>query len=266
MSRYLFLSFLIAVSMHFFFAFTDFNLFKPLPPISKKKTYNAIAIDLIKPAQTKKAVAIKAQPLVVQEHKKKDKKKPEIKPLIKPSLKKTKKKHDVKKIIHKSLKKKEKPQKVDEKPIHFQKPDSMPVKEKEILQKEDNVLLPDMADIPTAFPVAKEADKEVNHPEKPSSHTPAAPIIEAVPMYKKNSPPLYPKLARKRGYQGKVVLEVLVTKDGHAGTVRLITSSGFKILDKTAIEGVKKWLFQPGKKGDELVEMWVKIPVRFTLK
>jgi protein TonB len=172
----------------------------------------------------------------------------------------------VKKITHKRRKKQEKPQNMDEKPIHFQKQDSIPVEEKEILQKEDNVFLPDMADIPMAFPTAKEEDTEINHPEKPPSHTPAAPIIEAVPMYKKNSPPLYPELARKRGYQGKVVLEVLVKKDGHAGAVRLITSSGYKILDKTAMEGVRKWLFHPGKKGDELVEMWVKIPVRFMLK
>jgi len=266
LSRYLFLSFLIALSIHFFFALTDLSLFKVPLKVPPKRNYNTLAIDLIKPALNKKTAAIRERPLIVQEPKKKDKKKKEIKPRIKSSLKKTKKNPNVKKITHKRRIKKERPPKMDKKPIHFQKLDSVPVKEKKILPEDDNVFLPDMVDIPMAFPVAKEADKEINHPEQSPSHTPAAPIIEAVPMYKKNSPPLYPKLARKRGYQGKVVLEVLVKKDGHAGSIRLITSSGYKILDKTAIKGVKKWLFHPGKKGDELVEMWVKIPVSFILK
>jgi len=42
-------------------------------------------------------------------------------------------------------------------------------------------------------------------------------VIEAVPLYKVNPPPEYPRLARKRGYQGTVVLDVLVDQNGKVG-------------------------------------------------
>jgi hypothetical protein len=32
------------------------------------------------------------------------------------------------------------------------------------------------------------------------------------------------------------------------------------------VASVKAWLFEPGMRGDEKVEMWVKIPIRFQLK
>ena len=63
-----------------------------------------------------------------------------------------------------------------------------------------------------------------------------------------------------------MLLEVFVNKAGAVESVRLDQTSGFDILDKAAIKRVKKWLFYPGSKGDELIEMWVKIPIRFQLK
>ena len=37
-------------------------------------------------------------------------------------------------------------------------------------------------------------------------------------------------------------------------------------LDQSAMKGVRKWTFHPGKRGGEAVEMWVKVPIRFRLK
>ena len=91
-------------------------------------------------------------------------------------------------------------------------------------------------------------------------------VTEAVPLYKVNPPPEYPRLARKRGYQGTVVLEVLVDRNGRVGDLRLFTSSGHSILDRKAMASVKGWLFEPGMKGDKKLDMWVRVPVRFELK
>jgi protein TonB len=91
-------------------------------------------------------------------------------------------------------------------------------------------------------------------------------VREAVPLYKVNPPPEYPRLARKRGYQGTVVLDVLVDQNGKVGNLRLFTSSGHSILDKKAMVSVKEWLFEPGMKGDKKLDMWVRVPVRFELK
>jgi protein TonB len=96
---------------------------------------------------------------------------------------------------------------------------------------------------------------------------PTVPLIrEARPVYRNNPPPEYPRLARKRGYEGTVILEVLVDKKGKAGSLRVLTSSGYPILDRAALATVEGWLFEPGMRGNERVEMWVRIPIRFELK
>ena len=38
------------------------------------------------------------------------------------------------------------------------------------------------------------------------------------------------------------------------------------ILDRATITSVKAWQFEPGKRRDQPVDMWVRIPVRFQLK
>ena len=91
-------------------------------------------------------------------------------------------------------------------------------------------------------------------------------IIEARPLYRANPPPKYPTMARKRGYTGNVVLEVLVGRNGSVVDLRVFSSSGHTILDKAAISSVKNWTFEPGTRGDEKIAMWVRVPIRFELK
>lgn len=88
---------------------------------------------------------------------------------------------------------------------------------------------------------------------------------EAVPLYKNNPPPRYPRMARKRGYQGKVVLSVYVDDQGRVENLWVFESSGYRVLDNSAVKAVKGWIFEPGMKGDKKVSMWVKVPVRFNL-
>lgn len=90
-------------------------------------------------------------------------------------------------------------------------------------------------------------------------------IREAKPIYRINPPPSYPIIARKRGHQGDVILEVLVDKHGKVTDLKVFSSSGYSTLDKTAIASVKKWLFQPGMKGLDKIDMWVRVPIRFRL-
>ena len=89
---------------------------------------------------------------------------------------------------------------------------------------------------------------------------------EAEPGYHVNPDPLYPILARKRGYQGTVILDVFIDKNGRVADIKVSSSSGYAILDKAARAAVANWLFEPGMKGEEKIEMWVKVPVRFQLK
>jgi protein TonB len=49
----------------------------------------------------------------------------------------------------------------------------------------------------------------------------------------------YPDMARRMGWQGKVLLSFIITADGSVREFKIIQSSGFTILDKSAIETVK---------------------------
>jgi len=91
-------------------------------------------------------------------------------------------------------------------------------------------------------------------------------IHEARPIYRSNPSPKYPKIARIRGYQGNVLLDVLVNKDGKVHDLKIYRSSGYPLLDRAAKSSVKLWLFEPGMIGEEKVNMWVRVPIRFELK
>ena len=95
--------------------------------------------------------------------------------------------------------------------------------------------------------------------------TPEPALVEARPLYRENPPPRYPRIARKRGYQGTVVLEVLVAREGEVEDLKIYQSSGYKALDKAALSSVRHWIFTPGRRGDVVVDMWVRVPIAFRL-
>ena len=144
-------------------------------------------------------------------------------------------------------------------------PVPQPIPVQETLPQEDTSLAAAAPDLP-AEPLRTEDISEKAEEGKSLAPTPEPPVTFALPDYEKNRPPAYPLLARRRGYQGTVLLEVLVARDGTVASVRLVESCGAEILDRAAIKGVGKWTFHPGKKDGEVVDMWVKVPIRFRLK
>lgn len=56
----------------------------------------------------------------------------------------------------------------------------------------------------------------------------------------------YPRLARQRGWQGRVVLAFRIDADGHIDGVRVRKSSGRAILDETAVESLRSIERLPG--------------------
>jgi len=169
------------------------------------------------------------------------------------------KKHPVAKIIIK-------------KPKHFPEPKPKKVI-KNVIQKaqkeqskaisEKTVNMPKTSDISEQteiIAVSKETDTEGESLSEKQI------IREARPLYRSNPPPKYPALARRRGFQGNVVLEVLVGPVGNVIELHVLSSSGYPILDRAAKSSVKNWTFEPGMRGQEKVEMWVRVPIRFELK
>jgi protein TonB len=111
------------------------------------------------------------------------------------------------------------------------------------------------------------ADAGSGHaPGKDPTYSFSASIREATPAYRANPSPEYPAIARRRGYEGTVLVEVLVNRDGRVEDLRLSQSSGYPVLDQAAMTSMRGWLFEPATIDEKKVEMWVKVPVRFHLK
>ena len=78
--------------------------------------------------------------------------------------------------------------------------------------------------------------------------------------------PRYPDSARRAGAQGITTLRVRVLDSGRVGEVMVEQSAGFRDLDMAAMEAVKKWLFEPARRGKDPVSVWVMLPVKFELR
>ena len=84
--------------------------------------------------------------------------------------------------------------------------------------------------------------------------------------YGMNPTPIYPDEARRRAEHGTVVLRIHVTADGSVEGVEVARSSGFDLLDDSAIETVRtRWRFIAARRDGVAVESWCEVPIRFAL-
>lgn len=116
-----------------------------------------------------------------------------------------------------------------------------------------------------------------------TSTTPISPIPNAVPVtpapiakvvqtspsfnaaYLRNPKPAYPKLSKRLGEQGKVLLKVKVSQAGIAEQVYIKNSSGFSRLDTVAQNTVQNWRFTPAQRNGQPISDWVIVPIVFNL-
>lgn len=111
--------------------------------------------------------------------------------------------------------------------------------------------------VPGASAVARDAAAGSRRSDGIASAAPSArsaPHVDAT--WSGNTPPPYPGMARRLGDQGEVRLDVHVGADGRVTEVRLKQSSGSTLLDRTAIDTVKKWRFKPATVDGRPVAEW----------
>jgi protein TonB len=77
--------------------------------------------------------------------------------------------------------------------------------------------------------------------------------------------PAYPAAPRRLGIQGTVLLRVHVLADGRIGDILVERSAGHHDLDHAAAEAVRRWRFEPARRGADAIAMWVLLPVEFRL-
>jgi TonB family protein len=76
--------------------------------------------------------------------------------------------------------------------------------------------------------------------------------------------PEFSEEARKAKYQGNCVLDLVVDANGHPTNIRILNALGMG-LDEKAIESVKHWKFEPGKKDGRGVAVEIAVEVDFHL-
>ncbi len=105
-----------------------------------------------------------------------------------------------------------------------------------------------------------------SYPVEDYGSSSATPDREAQLSYLDAPPPRYPSIALARGLEGTVMLSVRVAADGSVEEVRLLRSSGHRVLDLQALRHVREhWRFQPAWRGGSAVSAWANVPVQFTI-
>ncbi len=84
--------------------------------------------------------------------------------------------------------------------------------------------------------------------------------------YAHTTPPVYPRRAIDKGQQGIVIVKALISTDGSPAKVTVYTSSGYELLDMSAINAVKEWSFKPSVLQNDQIASWILVPVKFMIQ
>ena len=119
---------------------------------------------------------------------------------------------------------------------------------------------------------------EATHQPQVAEHTPRLPKAAAAPpmtvgfeegaTFAGNSPPQYPDQARNNGWTGTVLLRLWVDATGQVTKVNVERSSGYAVLDASAVSAVSHWKGNPARRDgrpiatEEILPVTFRFPVR----
>ncbi len=113
-----------------------------------------------------------------------------------------------------------------------------------------------------ASPVADPAQPA--EPTAPAARAPAV-LPPSALQYRVPPAPDYPRMARRAGETGTVLVRVLVDEAGQPRQAVVAQSSGFARLDDEARLAVLRARFQPPRVDGQAVSGWAVVPIRFDL-
>ncbi len=128
------------------------------------------------------------------------------------------------------------------------------------------------SDIPMEYKLSKKnapLNKSISNGKKKSSINTSKIISKYLFLIKekikKNT--IYPLIARKRGIEGKTIVEFTILKNGKIKNFKIIKSSGFSILDKAAEKSIQKSIPFPSiPKKLNKTSLKIRIPIEFALE
>jgi TonB family protein len=75
----------------------------------------------------------------------------------------------------------------------------------------------------------------------------------------------YPDIAKEKGFEGSIEMDILIDENGNVKTVKIQKSSDSDILDQAAMEYAKKIKFLPAQIDSQSISVWSKWKVIFDL-
>lgn len=145
-------------------------------------------------------------------------------------------------------------------------PEPTPESEEKILTADESDIPAPAAPDPTPTPTPRATPTPKPKPTaKPSTPRASSASNIPVPVVIKNTPPTYPEIARRKGWEGRTIVRVDVSPDGRATKVSIARSSGYGVLDQAALRAVKQWRFQPRTIAGVPSAGTVEVPVNFGL-
>ena len=90
------------------------------------------------------------------------------------------------------------------------------------------------------------------------------PVTEPVPLAGA-SPFEYPIALWDARVEGETILMVHVTDVGAVDSAYVLSSSGHAAFDSAAVTGSRVLRFEPGRRGEEPIASWARLPVRFRM-
>ena len=97
----------------------------------------------------------------------------------------------------------------------------------------------------------------------PAPSAPAASGTPPEPVAGRTPAPRYPPQALRRGERGTVVVRADIGLDGVPTSVSIVDSSGSRLLDRAALDAVRRWQFRPALANGVPTVGSVAIPIEF---
>jgi len=107
----------------------------------------------------------------------------------------------------------------------------------------------------------------VQAPPAPPAPPPPPKIIPASAVqYLEPPAPEYPRLSKRNGESGRVMVRVFIDIAGMPRNVQISTSSGVARLDDAALAAVQKARFKPYTENGQPTAGWTYVPINFELE
>jgi periplasmic protein TonB len=93
--------------------------------------------------------------------------------------------------------------------------------------------------------------------------SPAASVATLQPEPISTPAPKYPAQALRRGEHGTVLINARIGPDGVPASVEVARSSGSRVLDRAAVDAVRRWRFRPALADGRPTSGQVQVPINF---